>query len=87
VPPNTPGVLAVHRTRSPLFTFSGYWLAETPSLRGDWYITGDAMQQDADGPLYFIGRNDDLIASAGYRIGPFDVESAIIENPAVAEVG
>lgn len=86
VSPNTPGVLAVHRTRSPLFTFSGYWRAETPSLRGDWYITGDAMQQDADGHLYFIGRNDDLITSAGYRIGPFDVESAIIEHPVVAEV-
>lgn len=86
VPPDTPGVLAVHRTRSPLFTFSGYWRAETPSLRGDWYITGDAMQQDTDGHLYFIGRNDDLITSAGYRIGPFDVESAIIEHPAVAEV-
>jgi len=86
VPPDTPGVLAVHRTRSPLFTFAGYWRAETPSLRGDWYITGDAMQQDADGHLYFIGRNDDLITSAGYRIGPFDVESAIIEHPAVAEV-
>jgi acetyl-CoA synthetase len=86
VPPDTPGVLAVHRTRSPLFTFSGYWRAETPSLRDDWYITGDAMQQDADGHLYFIGRNDDLITSAGYRIGPFDVESAIIEHPLVAEV-
>lgn len=86
VPPNTPGVLAVHRTRSPLFTFAGYWRAETPSLQGDWYITGDAMQQDGDGHLYFIGRNDDLITSAGYRIGPFDVESAIIEHEAVAEV-
>jgi acetyl-CoA synthetase len=45
-PPGTPGVLAVHRTRSPLFTFSGYWRAATPSLRGKWYLTGDAMQQD-----------------------------------------
>jgi acetyl-CoA synthetase len=86
VPPNTPGVLAVHRTRSPLFTFDGYWRAETPSLRGDWYITGDAMRQDEDGHFYFIGRNDDIITSAGYRIGPFDVESAIMEHPAVAEV-
>lgn len=86
VPPNTPGVLAVHRTRSPLYTFVGYWRADTPSERGDWYITGDAMQQDEDGHFYFIGRNDDIITSAGYRIGPFDVESAVMEHPAVAEV-
>ena len=44
------------------------------------------MQQDADGHYYFIGRNDDIITSSGYRIGPFDVESVIMEHPAVAEV-
>jgi acetyl-CoA synthetase len=44
------------------------------------------MQQDEDGFLFFVGRNDDIITSAGYRIGPFEVESAIIEHPAVAEV-
>jgi acetyl-CoA synthetase len=82
----TPGVLAVHRTRSPLFTFNGYWRADTPSLRGDWYLTGDVMRQDEDGCFFFIGRNDDVITSAGYRIGPFDVESVLIEHPAVAEV-
>ena len=86
VPPNTPGVLAVDRLRSPLFTFVGYWRAETPSLRGNWYLTGDIMQRDEDGHFFFVGRNDDIITSAGYRIGPFDVESAIIEHPAVAEV-
>jgi len=86
VPANTPGVLAVNRVRSPLFTFAGYWRAETPSLRGDWYLTGDIMQQDGDGYFFFVSRNDDIITSAGYRIGPFDVESAIIEHPAVAEV-
>jgi acetyl-CoA synthetase len=85
-PRGTPGVLAVHRTRSPLFTFDGYWRAETPSLRGDWYLTGDVMRQDEDGCFFFIGRNDDVITSAGYRIGPFDVESVLIEHPAVAEV-
>jgi len=85
-PRGTPGVLAVHRTGSPLFTFDGYWRAETPSLRGDWYLTGDVMRQDDDGFFFFIGRNDDVITSAGYRIGPFDVESVLIEHPAVAEV-
>ncbi len=86
VAPGTPGVLAVSRSRSPLFTFSGYWRADTPNLSGDWYVTGDTMVQDADGHLFFTGRNDDIITSAGYRIGPFDVESVIIEHPAVAEV-
>jgi acetyl-CoA synthetase len=83
---NTPGILAVNRVRSPLFTFSGYWKADTPSLVGDWYLTGDTMLQDEDGYFFFVGRRDDLITSAGYRIGPFDVESAIMEHPTVAEV-
>ncbi|MGA2042704.1 MAG: AMP-binding protein [Roseiarcus sp.] len=80
------GVLAVRRSRSPLFTFGGYWRAETPSFRGDWYLTGDTMRQDEDGHFFFVGRNDDIITSSGYRIGPFDVESVLMEHPAVAEV-
>lgn len=86
VPPNTPGVLAIHRPTSPLFDFHGYWNAETPSFRGDWYLTGDTVQRDEDGHYFFVGRDDDIITSAGYRIGPFDVESSIIEHPSVAEV-
>jgi acetyl-CoA synthetase len=86
VPAGVSGILAVHRTRSPLFTFEGYWHAETPSLRGEWYLTGDTMQRDEDGHFFFVGRNDDIITSAGYRIGPFDVESALMEHPAIAEV-
>jgi acetyl-CoA synthetase len=86
VPSGTTGVLAVDRKRSPLFFFTGYWNADTPAFRGHWYLTGDTMRQDADGNLYFMGRNDDIITSAGYRIGPADVESAIIEHPSVAEV-
>ncbi|MBV8963745.1 MAG: AMP-binding protein, partial [Hyphomicrobiales bacterium] len=86
VPPDTPGVLAVHRPTSPLFAFDGYWGVDTPSFRGEWYLTGDTVQQDAEGHIFFVGRNDDIITSAGYRIGPFDVESSIIEHPAVAEV-
>jgi acetyl-CoA synthetase len=86
VPPSTPGMLAVNLPRSPLCTFAGYWLADTPSLRGDWYLTGDTMARDADGHFFFVGRSDDIITSAGYRIGPFDVESALMEHGAVAEV-
>ena len=86
VGPDTPGVLGVHRPSSPLFFFDGYRQADTPSFRGDWYLTGDTMQQDADGHFFFVGRNDDIITSAGYRIGPFDVESVIMELAAVAEV-
>ena len=54
-------------------------------FRGDWYLTGDRGMRDADGYFWFIGRSDDVILSAGYRIGPFEVESALIEHPAVLE--
>lgn len=52
---------------------------------GDWYITGDRGYVDADGYFWFVSRADDVILSAGYRIGPFEVESALIEHAAVAE--
>jgi acyl-coenzyme A synthetase/AMP-(fatty) acid ligase len=51
----------------------------------DFYLTGDNAYRDADGYLWFVGRADDLISSAGYRIGPFEVESALLEHPAVME--
>jgi acetyl-CoA synthetase len=54
-------------------------------FRGDYYLTGDNAYRDADGYLWFVGRTDDLISSAGYRIGPFEVESALLEHPAVME--
>ena len=54
-------------------------------FRGDFYLTGDNAYRDADGYLWFVGRADDLISSAGYRIGPFEVESALLEHPAVME--
>ena len=53
--------------------------------RGDWYVTGDRAYRDKDGYFWFVSRADDVILSAGYRIGPFEVESALIEHPAVAE--
>jgi acetyl-CoA synthetase/medium-chain acyl-CoA synthetase len=65
-----------------------YWKnpEETDNVfRGDWYLTGDQATRDADGYLWFVGRADDVIISAGYRIGPFEVESALLEHPAVME--
>lgn len=85
VPPGQTGVLAIDRGASPLFFFTGYWKAETPGFQGKWYLTGDVMKQDEDGYLYFTGRNDDIITSAGYRIGPSDVENVLIEHMSVAE--
>ena len=52
---------------------------------GGWYLTGDLAMRDADGYFWFVGRGDDVIKSAGHLIGPFEVESALIEHPAVAE--
>jgi acetyl-CoA synthetase len=52
-----------------------------------WYLTGDLAMRDSDGYYWFVGRSDDVIKSAGHRIGPFEVESALMEHPAVAEVG
>ncbi|HVA36450.1 MAG TPA: AMP-binding protein [Candidatus Dormibacteraeota bacterium] len=55
------------------------------SYRGAYYLTGDRATRDADGYLWFVGRADDVISSAGYRIGPFEVESALLTHPAVKE--
>ncbi len=54
---------------------------------GDWYLSGDLAAVDADGYLWFVGRADDVIKSAGHLIGPFEVESALLEHPAVVEAG
>jgi acetyl-CoA synthetase len=50
-----------------------------------WYLTGDMAKRDADGYFWFVGRSDDVIKSAGHLIGPFEVESALLSHPAVAE--
>jgi acetyl-CoA synthetase len=52
---------------------------------GGWYLTGDLARRDADGYYWFVGRADDVIKSAGHLIGPFEVESALLEHPAVVE--
>jgi acyl-coenzyme A synthetase/AMP-(fatty) acid ligase len=70
--------------------FVGYWTQpdETAAVRrGEWYVTGDRATRDEDGYIWFTGRADDVILSAAYRIGPFEVESALLEHPAVAESG
>lgn len=54
---------------------------------GGWYITGDLAERDIDGYFWFIGRADDIIKTAGHMVGPFEVESALLEHPAVAEAG
>jgi len=56
-------------------------------FRDGWYLTGDLVKRDADGYYWFVGRADDVIKTAGHLIGPFEVESALMEHPAVAEVG
>ena len=54
---------------------------------GPWYLTGDLAKRDADGYFWFVGRADDVIKSSGHLIGPVEVESALMEHPAVAEAG
>jgi len=73
---------------TPPSLFREYWKnpEETAACRrGDWYLTGDRARRDEDGYLWFVGRADDVIISAGYRIGPFEVESALLEHAAVLE--
>ena len=56
-------------------------------FRDGWYLTGDLARRDTDGYYWFMGRADDVIKSSGHLIGPFEVESALMEHPAVAEAG
>ncbi len=65
-------------------TFFSHYLDAGP-FEGEWWRTRDHVREDADGYLWFEGREDDVIISAGYRIGPFEVESALLTHPAVAE--
>ncbi|MDJ0950747.1 MAG: AMP-binding protein [Alphaproteobacteria bacterium] len=85
VEPGESGRLAVDTTRSPLYFFQGYRGQKEAPVHGPYYLTGDTAELGQDGSLTFLGRADDIILSAGYRIGPFDVESCLIEHPAVAE--
>jgi acyl-coenzyme A synthetase/AMP-(fatty) acid ligase len=72
----------------PVGLMQEYWRdpdATAAVVRNGWYFTGDRAARDKDGYLWFVGREDDVIISASYRIGPFEVESALVEHPAVAE--
>jgi|TARA_B100001964_G_scaffold158256_1_gene173794 acetyl-CoA synthetase len=68
--------------------FDGYFRdpeATAKSFRNGWYYTGDTATRDGDGYIWFVGRSDDIISSSGYRISPFEVESALVEHPGVME--
>jgi len=91
VPAGTEGEIAIRvKPHRPLGLFREYWLnpeENARKFRGDFYLTGDRAVRDNEGHFWFIGRNDDVIKSSGYRIGPFEVESALLEHPAVLEAG
>jgi acetyl-CoA synthetase len=78
----TDGELQLRADTSPTF-FDSY--LDGSRFEGEWWSTGDRVRVDEDGFLWFEGRSDDLILSSGYRIGPFEVESALVSHPAVAE--
>nr|XP_048316507.1 acyl-coenzyme A synthetase ACSM3, mitochondrial isoform X2 [Myodes glareolus] len=89
LPPGQEGDIGVQvLPERPFGLFSHY--VDNPSktastLRGNFYITGDRGYMDEDGYFWFVARSDDVILSSGYRIGPFEVESALIEHPSIAE--
>ncbi len=89
-PPGTEGEIAIRvRPTRPVGLFREYWLSPQQTntqFAGDYYLTGDRATRDRDGYFWFIGRKDDVIKSSGYRIGPFEVESALLEHPAVLDV-
>ncbi|MBB4931973.1 acetyl-CoA synthetase [Lipingzhangella halophila] len=89
-PPGTVGRVAVDIKDSPLMWFGGYRdSADATAMRfspdGRWYLTGDTAFRDRDGHLVFSARDEEAILSSGFRIGPYDVEAALLHHPAVAE--
>ncbi len=88
VPPGVEGEIAVQKP-DPIM-FLGYWRnqkATEEKYLGDWCRTGDMAEKDKDGYYWFVGRDDDVIKSGGYRIGPSEVEDSILKHPAVAAAG
>lgn len=86
LPQGEPGVLAIKKSDPGLF--KEYWNKPDrtkKSFKNGWFLTGDILYKDKDGYYWFSGRDDDLIMAAGYRISPFEVESAIISHPEVLE--
>ncbi len=87
VPAGVVGQIAMRPSEAGYYSL-GYWADDARAReqwRGGWMTIGDLARRDADGYFWFEGRADDVIKSAGYRIGPFEVESAILQHPAVAE--
>lgn len=89
-PPKTAGRVAIDTVNSPLMWFTGYVNAPEKTKQrftadGRWYVTGDAGSTDDDGHFFFSSRDDDVIIMAGYRIGPFDVESVLVMHDQVIE--
>jgi acetyl-CoA synthetase len=85
---NREGRIAIALDPRPVGLFSGYVENETANRKSfvkGWYYTDDKAAMDEEGNFWFIGRDDDVIKASGYRIGPFEVESALLEHPAVAE--
>ncbi|WP_300720186.1 AMP-binding protein [Pseudomonas sp.] len=85
LPVGQPGILAVDLSQSPMCWFAGYEGLPTKAFVGQYYLSGDTVELNPDGSISFVGRSDDVITTSGYRVGPFDVESALIEHPAVIE--
>ncbi|RPE46814.1 acetyl-CoA synthetase [Streptomyces sp. Ag109_O5-1] len=87
--PDVLGRVAIDVAESPLMTFRDYQIPGQSASKftpdGRWYLTGDAGLVDADGDFFFSSRDDDVIIMAGYRIGPFEIESVLVQHPAVAE--
>ena len=85
------GQIAIDVPASPLMWFEGYLDAPEKTKQrfspdGRWYLTGDTGRVDDEGRYFFSARDDDVIIMAGYRIGPFDVESVLITHPSVVDV-
>ena len=85
LPDGEQGQLAVVVSQSPAFYFRGYSWNEKDAFVGDYYLTGDVVERHSDGSYWFSGRDDDIIITAGYRVGPTDVENTVLEHDAVAE--
>lgn len=85
LPDGEQGQLAVVVSQSPAFYFRGYSWNEKQAFVEDYYLTGDVVERHSDGSYWFSGRDDDIIITAGYRVGPTDVENTVLEHDAVAE--
>ncbi len=86
MPVGEPGELAAHRDNPVMFL--GYWNNEEATrskFRGEYWAFGDMCYRDDDGYLWFLGRNDDVISTAGYRVGPGEVEDSLLRHPAVTQ--